>query len=83
MEHYEPGAYEDKLLTCVDCGKDFVFEAGEQLFFFTKNPPLAPPKRCPACRARRKATIKPPTDLAGVLRRVHALFPNDPGGHRG
>ena len=28
--------FQDKLLKCVDCGTDFVFTAGEQLFFYDK-----------------------------------------------
>ena len=29
--------FQDKLLKCVDCGTDFVFTAGEQLFFYDKQ----------------------------------------------
>ena len=29
--------YQDKTLVCVECGGDFVFSAGEQLFYATKN----------------------------------------------
>jgi hypothetical protein len=25
--------FKDKVLRCCDCGKDFIFEAGEQRFF--------------------------------------------------
>ena len=42
----------DRLLRCSDCGNDFVFTAGEQLFFFDrqfKNDP----KRCKLCKAKR------------------------------
>ncbi|MEW8956932.1 zinc-ribbon domain-containing protein [Clostridium sp.] len=45
---------EDKNLVCKDCGKDFVFTAGEQEFFQSKgfeNDPV----RCPDCRRARKA----------------------------
>lgn len=48
---------DDKLLTCVDCGREFVFSKGEQFFFASKG--LCEPKRCPECRKRRKATIAP------------------------
>ncbi|MEG1706469.1 MAG: zinc-ribbon domain-containing protein [Clostridia bacterium] len=44
---------EDKTLVCKDCGKDFVFTAGEQEFYKTKgfeNEPV----RCPECRKARK-----------------------------
>ena len=42
----------DRILRCSDCGSDFVFTAGEQLFFFDrqfKNDP----KRCKLCKAKR------------------------------
>lgn len=42
-------------LTCCDCGQPFIFSAGEQAFFWSKG--LSQPKRCPACRERRKATL--------------------------
>jgi len=43
---------EDKNLTCRDCGKTFVFTAGEQAFFAEKG--LSDPIRCPDCRRLRK-----------------------------
>src|SRR6266542_1370184 len=47
-------SYQDKSLTCVDCGAQFVFTANEQAFYadrgFTNEP-----KRCPACRQSRKS----------------------------
>ena len=42
----------DRMLKCADCGTDFIFTAGEQLFFFDrqfKNDP----KRCKLCKAKR------------------------------
>ena len=47
-------AYTDQVLTCADCGIDFVFSASEQEFFAQKGFTSAP-KRCPACRAQRRA----------------------------
>jgi len=44
--------FQDKLLKCVDCGKDFVFTAGEQLFFHDKQF-HNDPKRCKACKLKR------------------------------
>ena len=45
--------FQDRTLTCRDCGKEFVFSASEQQFFaekeFTNDP-----SRCPECRAARK-----------------------------
>jgi len=45
--------YKDKTLVCKDCGKEFVFTAGEQEFFAQKgfeNEPV----RCKACRTAKK-----------------------------
>jgi CxxC-x17-CxxC domain-containing protein len=44
--------FQDKVLKCVDCGKDFVFTAGEQLFFHDKQF-HNDPKRCKACKLKR------------------------------
>ena len=43
--------FKDKTLKCRDCGKDFVFTAGEQLFFREKQFHNAP-KRCKACKLK-------------------------------
>ena len=45
---------EDKTLVCQDCGKEFVFTAGEQEFYKEKGF-VNEPKRCKACRDARKA----------------------------
>ncbi|MEW6363254.1 MAG: zinc-ribbon domain containing protein [Acidobacteriota bacterium] len=44
--------YRDKTLTCVECGKPFIFTAGEQLFYAEKNFQNEP-KRCKECKAVR------------------------------
>lgn len=45
--------YQDRTLTCRDCGAEFIFSASEQEFFaekgFTNDP-----GRCPECREVRK-----------------------------
>ncbi|QBD79910.1 zinc-binding protein [Ktedonosporobacter rubrisoli] len=46
-------SYQDRLLTCRDCGNDFTFSAGEQEFFARKGL-TNPPSRCPQCRAARR-----------------------------
>ena len=50
----EINTMEDKTLVCADCGKEFIFSAGEQEFYkqmgFTNEP-----KRCKDCRNKRKA----------------------------
>ena len=42
----------DRLLTCADCGGEFIFTAGEHLFFFDKQF-KNDPKRCKPCKSRR------------------------------
>lgn len=46
---------EDKVLTCVDCARDFTWTAGEQQFYMSKDPPLNQPKRCGPCREAKRA----------------------------
>lgn len=46
-------SYEDRTLTCQDCGQSFTFSAEDQEFFATKG--YSEPLRCPACRQARKA----------------------------
>ncbi len=49
--------FTDKPLTCVECEEKFVFSAGEQAFFRSKQ--LSEPKRCPECRrSRRESLVK-------------------------
>ncbi|PYX28409.1 MAG: zinc-binding protein [Acidobacteria bacterium] len=48
--------FQDKLLKCVDCGTDFVFTAGEQLFFYDKQFKNEP-KRCKNCKGKRVAVL--------------------------
>ena len=45
--------YNDKNLTCADCGQEFVFTASEQDFYAQRG--FTEPRRCPSCRASRKA----------------------------
>jgi len=45
--------FEDRVLTCRDCGEAFVFSSGEQAFFASKSL-QNDPQRCPGCRAVAK-----------------------------
>ena len=45
--------YNDKTLACADCGQQFVFTASEQDFYAQRG--FTEPRRCPSCRASRKA----------------------------
>jgi CxxC-x17-CxxC domain-containing protein len=44
----------DRILICTDCGGEFIFTAGEQLFFLDKQF-KNDPKRCKPCKSRRGA----------------------------
>ena len=46
--------YNDKTLTCADCSQQFVFTASEQDFYAQRG--FTEPRRCPSCRASRKAS---------------------------
>lgn len=45
--------YTDKTLVCVDCGTEFSFSASDQQFYADRQ--FSEPRRCPACRAAKKA----------------------------
>ena len=53
-------SYQDKSITCRDCGHAFAFTASEQQFFAEKGF-TNEPKRCPTCRrAKRDSTSAMP-----------------------
>ncbi len=52
--------FQDRMLKCMDCGVDFVFTAGEQLFFHDKQFKNEP-KRCKSCKAKRVAVLGIPS----------------------
>ena len=45
--------YEDKTLTCLDCGQPFIFSADDQAYHATKGF-TNEPKRCASCRQMRR-----------------------------
>lgn len=45
--------FNNQQLQCAECGTIFEFSAEDQEFYATKG--YSAPKRCPECRARRKA----------------------------
>ncbi len=48
--------YQDRVLKCIDCGAEFVFTAGEQLFYADKGF-RNEPKRCKACKSKRNQSV--------------------------
>jgi CxxC-x17-CxxC domain-containing protein len=49
----------DKELTCADCGANFLFTAGEQLYYHTREFQNVP-KHCKQCRVRRAIVFRKP-----------------------
>jgi len=52
--------YEDRTITCADCGQEFTFTASEQAFYAEKGFSDAP-KRCKSCRQARKSQRNAPS----------------------
>jgi len=61
--------FQDKTLTCIDCGQPFVFTAGEQEFFAQKGFQNEP-KRCKTCKATKRAGANPGQTSARELHEV-------------
>jgi len=55
--------FQDKILKCIDCGADFIFTAGEQLFFYDKQFKNEP-KCWKPCKTKRVASLGVPTIVA-------------------
>ena len=53
--------FQDETLTCRECGKEFVFTAGEQAFYKEKGF-MNKPKVCKPCRDARKNAGKAPRE---------------------
>jgi len=47
-------SYEDRTLTCLDCGQSFTFSADDQAYHAEKGY-TNEPKRCPNCRQSRRS----------------------------
>jgi CxxC-x17-CxxC domain-containing protein len=60
--------YHDKVLKCSDCGAEFVFTSGEQMFYSGKGFKNEP-KRCKACKSSR-ALPAPSGSNGGASHRV-------------
>src|SRR5207249_12311400 len=49
--------FEDRAITCVDCGEQFIWTAGEQVFFHDKGLKNEP-KRCKPCKQAKNEDRK-------------------------
>lgn len=67
----DTGEFQDTEIQCIDCGQDFVWSAGEQLFFRDKNL-KNPPKRCKACKKAKNERLAAITaaQSAGIKQRI-------------
>lgn len=63
--------FQDKTLTCMDCGQTFVFTAGEQEFYAQKGFQNEP-KRCKSCKATKRGGERAGGD-AGGSREMHEV----------
>jgi CxxC-x17-CxxC domain-containing protein len=63
--------FEDVSILCVDCGKDFIWTAGEQTFFRDKQL-QNPPKRCKECKQAKNERLAAITaaQSSGVKQRI-------------
>lgn len=57
--------FTDRILKCSDCGNEFIFTAGEQLFFYDKQF-KNDPKRCKLCKAKRAGLGRTATGTGAV-----------------
>lgn len=48
---------QDRMIPCIDCGKDFLWSAGEQAFFRDKHLEN-PPKRCKDCKKAKNERLE-------------------------
>jgi CxxC-x17-CxxC domain-containing protein len=54
--------YQDKTLICQDCGREFIWTAGEQDFFAEKGF-TNQPRRCKECRDKRRQNDQPAREM--------------------
>ncbi len=62
-------AYEDRTLTCIECGSGFTFTADDQEFHASKG--YEEPKRCPSCRQARRGARRGGGGLGGGDRQMY------------
>ena len=62
---------QDTSIHCIDCGRDFVWTAGEQLFFRDKGL-QNPPKRCKECKQAKNERLAAiaAAQASGVKQRI-------------
>lgn len=64
--------YNDRSLTCMECGSEFTFTADDQQYHAEKGY-TNEPKRCPACRSARRARSGGMGGSMGGPREMHKI----------
>lgn len=66
--------FSDVIIVCIDCGQDFIWSAGEQLFYRDKGL-QNPPKRCKSCKQAKNERLAAITNAqaSGVKQRIEVL----------
>jgi CxxC-x17-CxxC domain-containing protein len=70
--------FQDKVLVCRDCGKEFLFSAGEQSFYAEKGFQNEP-TRCRNCRAARKGGSAASAESSGPARTLFSAVCSECG----
>lgn len=53
---HDSAEFQDKKIQCVDCGENFTWTAGEQVFYHDKGL-KNPPKRCKSCKQAKNERL--------------------------
>src|SRR5260370_42684873 len=80
LESNPENEYQDRAIKCVDCSENFIWTAGEQVFFHDKGLKNEP-KRCNPCKQAkndRLAAISA-AQVSGVKQRVEVTVTCDQG----
>ena len=56
VETHEQSEYQDRAIKCVDCNENFIWTAGEQVFFHDKGLKNEP-KRCKPCKQAKNERL--------------------------
>jgi len=56
MERTQESEYQDRAIRCVDCNENFIWTAGEQVFFHDKGLKNEP-KRCKPCKQAKNERL--------------------------
>jgi len=80
-------SYQDKLVVCENCGKEFVFRVEEQRRLAGQGKEITPPALCPECRGEGSTERRPEprreTAPSSKAEKIEATVALGPGPHEG